>query len=312
MQIRKMTLMLAALGALSMTLTACGDGGRESLTCTDNTGCLENEICHPTAGVCVQTCTTTADCPDSAKNCAAVSGTNAQLICKCSTPELCQRDERVADASTLTCLSGVSVCAPTGTTAGCTTNADCTGGQVCDTASGTCKAPTTGTTCQGEGKSTCNYGEFCSTGTCTAVPAPTCANFDPSKGGKTPVFNPATSTGPIIYEVTKLYFRPETTADYSTPFCGTNDVVKVRVKAYQAGNNTFPEQSSGLNGLFYVTVDGDEIAGTSQLRPSDYSVSADRKQATMNMSFCPARGSTTISLGLYFTGGNEICAQINK
>ncbi len=174
MQIRKMTLMLAALGALSMTLTGCPEGdGRESLTCTDNAGCLENEICHPTAKVCVQTCTAGADCPDSSKTCEAIGGTSdqsAQMICKCSTDALCQTDERISDASTLTCSTTSKVCVPPGTTPACTTNADCTGGQVCDTATGTCKAPTTGATCSGEGKSTCNYGEFCSSSTCAAVP----------------------------------------------------------------------------------------------------------------------------------------------
>jgi hypothetical protein len=311
MQIRKMTLMLAALGALSMTLTACGDGGRESLTCTDNTGCLENEICHPTAGVCVQTCTTTADCPDSAKNCAAIGGTNTQLICKCSTPELCQRDERVADASTLTCLSGASVCAPTGTTAGCTTNADCTGGQVCDTASGTCKAPTTGATCQGTSKSTCNYGEFCSSGACAAAPvAPaTCENFSKSR----PEWSASTSNGPVIYNVSLV--RYETASSNCDQSGGQADAFIVRVNAYRTDAD-WPATRAGLAGFFYVTTGGAEtdIVNKGLLIPNTgYNRNTSNlKDAEFNVALCRGPGSTTIQPGFYFTGGNPVCPNLSR
>lgn len=308
MQLRKMSLMLTVLGAVGMMLAGCGGGETKSLTCSADTDCLESELCHPDAKVCVQKCTSSAECPDTAKTCDVVSTTNSQKICKCSTDALCNTGRETAN---LACSTTYNVCVPT-----CTTDTDCAAGQTCDTTTKQCKSTTTtppeGQACTGEGQTTCGYGQFCSSSKCTSVPTPTCANFDPSKGGKTPVFNPATSTGPIIYQITKLYFRPETTADYPSPFCGTNDVVKVQLKAYQSGTNTFPSSSTGLNGLFYVTVGGDETAASNLVRPSDYSVSADKKQATINVSVCPAPGSTTISLGFYFTGGNEICSQVSK
>lgn len=281
MQIRKMTLMLAALGAMSMVLAGCPDGGRESLECSTDADCDASEICHQGAKVCVQTCTTADDCPDSAKKCEALGGTgtqSAQLICKCSTPELCKQDERVSDASNLTC-GQYSVCAPSGTTG---------------------PGPTT---CSGEGQSTCAYGQFCSSGSCTAVPAPTCANFDPSKGGKTPVFNPATSTGPIIYDVTQVSFSQDS-------FCA-GLTAKARVKAYTK-TGTFPTQKSGLPGLFYVRVNGTEVDGTSLMLGDEYSTAEGGKRAEFIMNFCPEASATTLSIGLYFTGGNEICARLNR
>jgi len=184
MQIRTMKLMLAVLGAMSMVLTGCPDGGREDLACTATTDCLEGEICHPSAKVCVQTCTTGGDCPESAKTCEAIGGGNTQMICKCSTDALCQRDERVADASTLKCLipSGATngVCAPAGTTPVQTS---------CDPANQ---------------PGTCSYGQICAgTGTaakCEAAPAGTCAQATGA-----PTWNQSGGTAPVIVSATAQF-----------------------------------------------------------------------------------------------------------
>lgn len=305
MQLRKMTLMLAALGAMGMMLTACGDEGRTSLTCSTNADCLESEICHPDAKVCVQTCTTSADCPNAAKTCEAVSASNTQLICKCSTDALCQSDERVSDASTLVCSATAKVCVPK-----CSTDTDCSAGQTCDTSAGVCKpGTTTGNTCTGEGQSTCSYGEFCSSSKCAAVPAPTCANFDPAQGGRTPTFNAATSTGPIIYDVTQVSFSQDS---WCAAVAGSTGLTaKARVKAY-IKTGTFPAAKSDLPGLFYVRVNGSETDGSALIRPSEYSTADGGKRAEFTMNFCPGESATTLSIGLYFTGGNEICKQLNR
>ncbi|AKJ02413.1 hypothetical protein ATI61_108200 [Archangium gephyra] len=285
MQLRKMTLMLAALGAMSMVLTGCPDGGRESLTCTADTDCIEGEICHPGAKVCVQTCTSGADCPESSKTCEVISSTNSTKVCQCSTDALCQRDERISDASGLKCSTTHKVCTDGDTTP-------------------------TPTTCSGEGQSTCAYGQFCSGTTCTAVPAPTCANFDPAQGGRAPTFNAATSTGPIIYDVTQVSFAQDS-------FCGdgtagsTGLTAKARVKAY-IKTGTFPAEKSGLPGLFYVRVNGTQVDGTTLIRPSEYTTAEAGKRAEFTMNFCPGSTATTLSIGLYFTGGNEICKQLNR
>ncbi|WP_375772505.1 hypothetical protein NR798_16985 [Archangium gephyra] len=308
MQLRKMTLMLAALGAMSMVLTGCPGGGRESLACTEAADCLENEICHPDAKVCVQTCSIGDDCPESAKTCEAISATNSTKVCKCSTDALCQRDDRLDDASGLKCSTTSKVCTDGGTTPACTKDADCGTGQTCNTTTGTCTAATT--TCSGEGQSTCAYGQFCSGTTCTAVPAPTCANFDPAQGGRAPTFNASTSTGPIIYDVTQVSFAQDS-------FCGdgtagsTGLTAKARVKAY-IRTGTFPAEKSALPGLFYVRVNGSQVDGSTLIRPSEYTTADAGKRAEFTMNFCPGSTATTLSIGLYFTGGNEICKQLNR
>jgi Cys-rich repeat protein len=194
MQLRKMTLMLAVLGAMSMVLTGCPDGGRDSLTCSADADCLESEICHPTAKVCVQTCTTTADCPESAKKCEALSSTNTQMICKCSTSELCARDERVTDVE-LACDTTTQVCVPK-----CTADTDCAAGQTCDTTAGVCKSGTTGTTCDPNTQpGICGYGQVCSSATskCEAAPQGTC-----SQATGAPTWVQTGSSAPVIVSVT--------------------------------------------------------------------------------------------------------------
>ncbi|MCY1079882.1 hypothetical protein [Archangium lansingense] len=308
MQLRKMTLMLAALGTMSLVLTGCPDGGRDSLTCTADTDCLDAEICHPDAKVCVQTCPggTSAECPDSAKICETISATNTTNICKCSTSALCAQDDRVTGVELVCDTTGSEVCVPK-----CSADTDCATGQTCDTASGICKAGSTpGQSCTGEGQSTCSYGQFCSSSKCTAVPAPTCANFDPAQGGRAPTFNAATSTGPIIYDVTQVSFAQDS-------FCGdgttgsTGMTAKARVKAY-IKTGTFPGEKSGLPGLFYVRVNGSQVDGTTLIRPSEYTTADAGKRAEFTMNFCPGSTATTLSIGLYFTGGNETCKQLNR
>ena len=310
MQLRKMTLMFAALSAVSLMM-AC-DGGRESLACTSTTDCLESEICHPQAGVCVQTCTIGADCPGSAKTCEKLSATDSTLICKCETSQLCQGDTRLSDSSGLSCSSTYSVCTDqTGTTpTACTADAQCAANQTCNTATGACQdRPAEGAACAGEGQTTCTYGQFCSSSKCAVVPAPTCANFDPAKGGRTPIFNPASSSGPIIYSVSQTSFGQDT-------FCGdgnggTGLTVKARVKAYTTGT-LFPSQKSALPGLFYVRVNGSTVDGSTLILQSGYSIADGGKRADFVMNFCPGSTATKLSIGLYFTGGNEICGEFEK
>ncbi len=308
MQLRKMMLMLTALGAVSGFMAGCGDEEPGSSTCTSNDDCAGTEICHPDAGVCVTTCTSGSDCPDSAKTCAPLGGTGPDAntsICQCSTDVLCNGGPD-SESTDLVCSNLDNVCVPK-----CATDDDCGDGRVCDEASGQCEeGDTTGDTCSGEGQTTCSYGEFCSSSTCTAVPAPTCQNFNPGQGGKQPVWNVSTSTGPIIFEITRQSWAPDTV----TPAFCTGDTLKVRVKAYQPADSTatFPEQKSALNGLFYATVDGDEVDGDNLIRPSEYTVSQNGKLATFTMNFCPSANINSISLGLFFTNGNEICAQIAR
>ncbi|MET0403243.1 MAG: hypothetical protein ABW123_12605, partial [Cystobacter sp.] len=233
MQLRNMTLVVAAL---SLALAACPGGGREDLSCDSDATCLESELCHPQAKVCVQTCTAAADCPDSAKKCEAISGGNTQNICKCSTDALCQTDSSVADASTLSCDKTYSVCKTTGTGGG--------GG-------GGNSRPTPGAACTGSSQSTCASGLFCSNSKCESVPeaTATCENFSKSL----PNWNPS-SSGPVIYSVTRASYEEGSSRCKSD----APNAFIVRARAYRPDSN-WPDTRAGLSGFFYVTVDGTEL-----------------------------------------------------
>ncbi|WNG46265.1 hypothetical protein F0U60_20675 [Archangium minus] len=284
MQIRKMTLMLAALGAMSMVLAGCPDGGRDSLTCTTDADCDASELCLAGANVCVQTCTTSDDCPDSAKKCEAVSG-ETQMICKCSTTALCQQDERVSDASTLECSGQYSVCVPSGTTG---------------------PGPTT---CSGSSQSTCSYGQYCSNSTCAAAPVAeaTCENFSQNR----PQWSATTSNGPVIYTVERAGYE----ANSSNCQASAPSAFLVRVRAYRTDSD-WPSTRAGLSGFFYVTTGSEQldvvnrgllVPGTGYNRNT-----SNPKDAEFNVYLCRPSGSETIQVGFYFTGGNPVCAQINR
>jgi hypothetical protein len=304
MQLRKMTLMFAA--ALGMMLVACDGGGRESLTCSTNADCLESEVCHPNAKVCVQTCTSSADCPNAAKTCDALSAADTTKICKCSTDALCQTDERV-DASTLTCSSAYKVCVPPGSTpAACTKDADCSSGQSCNVGTGACEAVVA---CTGTSKGdACSYGQFCSSSKCTSVPvAPkSCENFSKNY----PTWS-ASSGGPVIYAVERGGFQ--TNSDY----CQSDapDAFLIRVRAYRTDKD-WPTDRSGVAGFFYVTTAGAEsdVVNKGLLVPNTgYNRTAGNlKDAEFNIYLCRPSGASTIQVGFYFTGGNPVCQQINK
>ncbi|WNG28464.1 hypothetical protein F0U62_34040 [Cystobacter fuscus] len=284
MQLRKMTLMIAALG---LALTACPGGGREDLSCTADTDCSEDgtEICHPQAKVCVQTCTASTDCPDSAKSCEAISSSNTQKICKCSTDALCQTDERVTDASTLSCDKTYSVCKSTGMTT------------------------PPGATCTGSGQSTCAYGQFCSGGTCTAAPeaAATCENFSQNR----PNWSAASSNGPVIYSVTGTDYQ------VGSAYCQSDapNAFIVRVRAYRTDAD-WPSTRAGLSGFFYVTTGSDklDVVNRGLLVPNTgYNRTASNpKDAEFNVYLCRPSNAQTIQVGFYFTGGNPVCENINS
>jgi Cys-rich repeat protein len=188
MQLRNMKLMLVTLGAMSMVLTGCPED-MKALTCMENADCLESELCHPTAKVCVQTCTSSADCPDTAKTCAAMTG-SSQMICQCSTDALCNQGRETAD---LACDPTSKVCVPK-----CTADADCATGQTCDTTAGICKAAAQ--TCNPANQpGTCSYGQVCSAtaNKCEAAPQGTC-----SQATGAPAWNQTGGTAPVIVSVT--------------------------------------------------------------------------------------------------------------
>ncbi len=204
-----------------------------------------------------------------------MGGATSQKVCKCDTTALCQSDERVSDPENLACSSGA--CVPTGTNG---------------------PGPTT---CSGEGQSTCSYGQYCSSSTCTAVPAPTCSNYQNFTAR-----NELGTTGPIIFKAVT------TSATTDTSFCGASAPKRVKVTVSAYSNSPFPQTKDELNGLFYVKVEGDEVSGPSIISSSagNYTVTgSNRERADFIMNFCVARDSDTLSLGFYFTNGNFFCYQ---
>jgi hypothetical protein len=317
MQLRKTLVMLTALSALSLVMTGCPSDETSSLTCSADTDCIESEICHPTAKVCVKTCTAGADCPSSAKTCAALSTTDSRLVCQCATDTLCNSD----GATDLVCSNLDKVCAPK-----CTSDAACGTGRTCDTATGQCKAGSTGGTCSpacgagqvcdtstrtcvnngaactGEGQSTCVYGsQFCSSSACTALPAPTCQNY-------TNLSNKSVlgTTGVITYSARVA------SAATDTAFCGTTDTKRVKIAVSAYSSTPFPATKDDLSGFFFVLVDGMPKSGTAAVSSSagNYTVSGtNRERAEIVVSFCRPPDSTTLSTGFYFTSGNFLCFQ---
>lgn len=287
MQLRKNALVLAALAAVSITMMACGDEDTTGGGCTTDPECTgEGEICHPTVSVCVKTCESAVECPDTAKTCAEISATDARTICRCSTTALCNRDRETAD---LVCLEAERVCAPEGSGTG--------GGGV-----------QPGATCSGTGQTTCAYGSYCESGNCAqAEVAPTCANF---KSGSQGTWNPASDNGPVIYDFRQLSYGEDRN------ICGADApiAVKVALRAYRTDAD-WPATRAGLSGFFYVTVNGVDVdvvpnlllPGTGyNLNPSN------KRDAEFQTYVCQESTSETISLGYFFTGGNRFCARASR
>ena len=110
-----------------------GVQGDRDLRCANSKDCLSSEICHPTAKVCVRTCGTSADCPDTAKTCGAVSAKDSTQVCHCSTGALCNQGRQ---KDNLVCSNLDRVCSPA-----CALDADCGTGRMCNTGTGQCALP---------------------------------------------------------------------------------------------------------------------------------------------------------------------------
>ncbi|MCP3103849.1 hypothetical protein LZ198_33720 [Myxococcus sp. K15C18031901] len=309
MQLRKMMLVLSALGAVSGLMAGCGDDETSASGCNTNDDCAGTEICHPTAGVCVTTCESGSDCPDTAKTCAALGGTGSNAntkICQCSTDVLCNGGTG-STSTDLVCSDLDNVCVPK-----CGSDTDCSVGRVCNTGTGQCEEDdTTGKTCSGTAQSTCSYGEFCSSSTCTAAPvAPsTCENFSSNR----PSWNVTSSNGPVIYQVTRV--RYETNSSYCAQGAGADDAFIVSVRAYRTDTD-WPATRNGLAGFFYVTTAASQtdVFGKGLLVPgTGYNRSTTNlRDAEFQVYLCRPTGSQAIQVGFYFTNGNPVCQNITR
>jgi hypothetical protein len=336
--------------ALTFVFVACGESVLPDEGCSTDSDCdTENgEICHPQAQVCVQSCTTSEDCPASAKTCEAIdapadggTGTGT-LICKCSTDALCATEN-----AGFVCSSAFEVCLNA-----CSSNADCAAGSTCDTTSGQCVSGggdagtdagvcgwdtcstaefvgaggqqctasgcAAGPSCAGTGRSTCDDGSACFQGACGFPPYPTptdCENFYAGDHASGPMWNPATGMVPVIYLVEEISHGQGTNTGTPTgafPFCSPTETQwNVRVRAYNP--NGWPDTRAGLSGFFYVPTDGQDVdvLGSSLLRPTTgYNRTAGNvNDAEFQINLCSS-ATDALQPGFYFTGGNEACADI--
>ncbi|NBD13152.1 hypothetical protein [Corallococcus silvisoli] len=293
MQLRKMMVMLAALSTMSLALTACGDDTTPGVeSCKADTDCSTG-YCNTAASVCMTTCDSGSDCPDTEKNCAVLAGsTSPQKVCQCQTNQLCNKDS----STSLVCGTVSKICEEPGSTTGCTKDTDCATGNTCNISTGVCSPAAT--TCTGEGKATCAYGSACYSNTCSAPPAPTCQNYDKFT-------NKAAlgTTGPIIFSVSTVSGAVDSFCDASAP-----KRVKIKISAYSS--TAFPQTAAELNGFLYVLVDGSTKTPVISTSSGNYTVTGtNRERADIIANICVSSTSTTTSLGYYFTGGNFFCHQ---
>ncbi len=120
-----------SLGRTCDTATGQCEEKAGSLTCTLDADCIEGEICHPTAKVCVHTCTGSVDCPVTAKTCVVISTSDSRKVCQCSTNALCNVE---GGPTELVCSDLDKVCTPK-----CAGAAQCSPGRTCDTVTGQCR-----------------------------------------------------------------------------------------------------------------------------------------------------------------------------
>ena len=112
MQLRKMTLMLAVLGTMSMVLTGCPDGGRESLACTETADCHRRpkSVIRPPRCACRPVRASVPTAPSRRGGARRSAAANTQKICKCDATANCAADERVDAELVCNTTTGVNVC----------------------------------------------------------------------------------------------------------------------------------------------------------------------------------------------------------
>jgi hypothetical protein len=252
MQLRKMALMFAALGVV---LAGCP--GEETEMCTTNADCLESEICHPTAGFCVQTCNLAGDCPDTAKNCEALGGNGpdaATKVCKCTAgANQCNlgrpEDDRVCGTEGVCVLK-------------CTTDANCGTGQTCEVATGVCKGTTPATCNPANQPGTCSYGQVCgATNACEAAPEGTCSE---ATGTGAPAWNKTAGTAPVIVSATVQRLA---TTDSRNECANGDPAGLVTIRFYAPGNfTTHPDFADLRNHVKFRTANSGQFFGANFAR----------------------------------------------
>jgi hypothetical protein len=213
-------------------------------------------------------------------------------VCQCSTDAGCNKDRETAD---LVCSQDSGACVQR-----CTSDQACGGnGATCNLTTGVCSKNGPGATCAGEGLSTCNYGNFCSASVCAAPAAPTCENYTNLSADRKATLG---TSGPIIFATSLV------SAATDTGFCpGSTANKRVRVKLSVYNDEDFPASASGLNGFFYVLVNGNAVTPVVSTRADSYVRSENNRRLDTVVEFCEGNAATRTQTGFYFTGGNFAC-----
>lgn len=303
------------LSAAASVVFAMGCGGDDtpdggSGACSTDATCGSGKACHPILKTCVATCSGSSDCPSSEKTCAKIAN-SAASFCTCSTNELC-----AAAVGNNICNSATRQCS-----AKCTANS-CPSGFTCNTTSGDCAAGGTdagtdagvtdaGVACTSTNfePDVCGYANVCYTNNlCDAASNDTtCANIASSNF---PGWNPASSTGPVIFNVTD-------DADVAAGCTGATDVAfTTTVYAYAGPNYTFPATIGAATQLTYYTSTGavrpvnNVLVGSTSNAWSGYTIDNGGKNVSVKMTLCAPAGTTALTAGFAFSGGNAYCAPL--
>lgn len=310
-------LWLSAAATIAFTMSCGGtdvpDGGT---ACTTDATCGTGKGCHPVLKTCVATCTGSSDCPSAEKTCAKINN-SASSFCTCSTDALC-----AASTAGNICGAATRQCS-----AKCTSSANCPNNGTCNTGTGQCSGG--GTTDAGTDAGTgmtactstnpepdvCGYAKVCySNNLCdTATNDTACANIAAAiSSGMYTAWNPATGTGPIIFNVTD-------DADVAAGCPGGTDVaLTTTVYAYAGTTNFIDNAIQNSPPLFYYTSTGTKLAisgvqvGNATNAWSNYQVSNGGKNATYKFTLCAAAGTTSINAGFSFTNGNAYCINLKR
>ncbi len=309
-------LWLSAAATIAFTMSCGGnetpDGGTGS--CTTDATCGTGKGCHPVLKTCVATCTGSSDCPSAEKTCAKINN-SASSFCTCSTDALC-----AASTAGNICSAATSQC-----TAKCTSSASCPNSGTCNTGTGQCSGGMTtdagtgdaGVACTSTNAEpdVCGYAKVCySDNKCdTASNDTTCANIAAAiTAGSYTAWNPATGTGPVIYNVTD---DVDVAAGCPT---GTDVAFTTTVYAYAGTTNFIDNAIQNSPPLFYYTSTGTKVAisgvqvGNATNAWSDYQVSNGGKNASYKFTLCASAGTTSINAGFSFTNGNAYCANLTR
>ncbi|XXF77310.1 hypothetical protein P2318_30305 [Myxococcaceae bacterium GXIMD 01537] len=246
----------------------CSDAFRICVTrCSDDTGCPTGQTCDTTSG-----------------ECRGGGGTEPVCSPACTGNQVCD------DRNGATSPQCVDRCTFDG----------CLSTENCNLTTGRCEIAAECNPANAQ-PDTCAYGQFCTaTELCDFVPKATCVNF--TSGGRSPTFNPATSTGPIIFFTQKDTFANDA-------FCGGGTHVAIRVQAYRTSGTFSSTEATFVQELRYVRTDGSE--GNISTAITGLSVSPDGKSATFTVNFCPGN-INQFTAGLLFVNGNETCATVSR